>query len=249
MLNERKLRRIISDEARRTINRGDHQRNSLRFLLEADETDKPKVEFPSSGVRVVIDVPATLKARTKYAMFPDLVVARFDQAAAMYRIFDEDELRHIVATGRITGGSYAIKAERDHGASWGSDISQVIRWGNGQRGGRLGSKLFLAKLDAFDYAFAHLDPGITFDPDGPDEQVASFDVGKCTTGLGCSMMNVSADDVDVYRVDPNGRIERTTWGELRSELRAEPEPAAESSSRNGKIVLERWQKIAGLIKG
>lgn len=169
-------------------------------------------------VRVVVDVPATLAARKKYPMFTTMVVARFDQPFALYRAFDGRELKHILSTGRITGGTYSVKAERDHGASWGHNISEIIPWANRQRGNRLGEDLYLAKLDGFDQAFMHLDPEFAIDPNGPEEQPAMMRGDRCNTGLGCSVINVMADDCEFYEIRPDNQIERRSLAELRSTL-------------------------------
>lgn len=171
----------------------------------------------AGSVRVVVDVPATLSARKKYPLFTSMVIARFDQAFALYRAFDGRELKHILSSGRITGGSYSVKAERDHGASWGHNISEIVPWANNQRGGRLGTDLYLAKLDGFDQVFMHLDPEFDIDPNGPPEQEAVMRGDRCNTGIGCSVLNVSADDCEFYRIRPDNQIERMTLSELRRE--------------------------------
>jgi len=197
----------------------------------------------ASTARVMIDVPATLKAREKYPLFTEMFVARFDSSLTMYRIFDENELQHILSTGRITGGQYAVKAEREHGASWGSNITKVITWGNGQRGGRLGNQLYLAKLDAMDFQFAHLGiDGVTVDPNGPAEQPLVMDVEKCSTGLGCSIVNVGVGDVDFFRVEPNSQVEKVSLTELKAELKDPPPvtPAEPEKPKDDKIRDPAW---------
>lgn len=178
--------------------------------------------FQKLATTVVVDVPVTMKARARYPLFTDMIVGRFDSAVSMYRIFDENELGHILSTGRITGGQFAVKAEREHGASWGSNITEVITWGNGQRGKRLGNLLYLAKLDAFDMSFAHLDPGVTIDPTGPEEQKVSFDPKRCNTGVGCSFINISANDVDFFKVSETGQLDKMSLAELKADLKEAP---------------------------
>jgi hypothetical protein len=168
-------------------------------------------------VRVVVDLPATKAARKKYPLFQELIVGTFDQSFPLYRIFDENELRHILSSGKITGGQFSVKAEREHGASWGYNINEVIAWGNGQRGKRLGNELYLAKLDAFDFKFAHIGPDVKVDLDAPlDGQVILMPKETCRTGIGCSVINVGVSDVDLFRVDPGGQIRPVTVSELKS---------------------------------
>lgn len=159
-------------------------------------------------VPVVVDVAATSAARQKHSMHPDMIVGRFDADVTLYRIFDEQEFQHIKQSGRITGGSYAVKAEREFGASWGSDISQVINWGLRQRGTRLGNKLYLARLPAYDMTFAHLDPEVAIDLNDKKEQIVYIDISRCNVGLGCSVSNVSIDDVELFHVKDDGQLSK-----------------------------------------
>ena len=197
--------------------------------------------FVAATARVVIDLPLTLKAREKYPLFNDMFVARFDSSVSMYRIFDENELQHVLSTGRITGGQYAVKAEREHGASWGSNITKVITWGNGQRGGRLGNQLFLAKLDAMDFLFAHLGvEGVVVDLEGPAEQPVTIDVEKCSTGLGCSIMNVGVNDVDFFEVEPNDQIKKVSLSELKTKLKDPPKAEEPEKPKDDKLRDPTW---------
>lgn len=172
----------------------------------------------ASSVRVMIDRDATLKARAKYPLFTDMIVGRFDQQISLYRIFDGKELQHILSSGKITGGQFSVKAERDHGASWGWNVTEVITWGNGQRGKRLGPELYLAKIDAFDKEFAHVGPELPFDPAGPPEQAVSMPRDVCRTGVGCSVIDITTADVDSFsKVSPDGQLSRMTLSDLKAE--------------------------------
>jgi len=170
----------------------------------------------AAGARVVVDVPETMRARERFSMFPDMVVAEFDSSVALYRVFDGEELARILKGGKITGGQYAAKPERAYGASWGHNITQVVRMGNQLRGKRLGEHIYLAKVDGIGLRFAHLDPKIEFDPDGPPKQPASFNPSVCNPGLGCSIMADAGDVDDWYEVRPDGQIERRSVAELRA---------------------------------
>lgn len=174
-------------------------------------------------VKVLIDREATLKARAQFSSHPDGIVGTFETDVTLYRIFDGEELARILQTGRITGGTYSVKAERAFGASWAEDISAVISWGNRLRGGRLGDELYLAKLSVLGKTFYHLDPGIPFDPESPEDQEATWDVSKCNLGLGCSVKDVSLSEVDLFRVDDGGQIHRLTVSEAK-ELVKPPKP-------------------------
>jgi hypothetical protein len=185
-------------------------------------SDRVARQFLAAQVHVLVDVPATLEARARYASFPNSVIAEFDGSISLYRVFDGEELSRIVHSGKITGGTYAVKAERAHGASWGEHITQVIEWGNEKRDKRYGGDIFLAKLDALGKKFFHIDPGITFNPDGPRVQPAVMDRSKISTGLGASIMDVSVHDVDFYVVHPNHQIDPLSLTEAKAYVEARP---------------------------
>jgi hypothetical protein len=172
----------------------------------------------AAAVRILVDVPATLATRKRYSAFPGIVIATFDQSFPLYRVFDGEELKRILTTGKITGGQYAVKPEREHGASWGYNITDVINGGNRLRGKRLGKDIYLAKLDAFDKRFAHLDPEIQFDPEGPTEQEAVMQKDRCYWGLGCSVIDVALDDVDIFEVAESGQLTALGKAELRMRI-------------------------------
>lgn len=176
----------------------------------------------AASVKVVIDRDETLKARQRFPGFNEGIVGTFESAINLYRIFDGEEVARIVRTGRITGGTYSVKAERAYGASWGANITEVIQWGMGQRGKRLGEDLFLAKLDGFDRKFYHLGPKVDFDPEGAEQQEARVDSGICNTGNACTMIDVSANDVDFYTVSSSGQIEKLTLSELKEYVTKKP---------------------------
>lgn len=179
-------------------------------------------------VSVMVDVKETLEARKKWPLFDEAVVGRFDAPVPLYRVFDETELKHVISSGKITGGSYSVAPERAHGASWGYNIDAVINMGNTLRGNRLGNRIYLAKIDGFDEKFLHLSPGIEFDPQGPPEQPAKMDPEKCNPGLGCSIFIKAANVEDFFKVEPNGQIQKMSLAELREEaegLSAKETPA------------------------
>lgn len=149
-----------------------------------------KLNKKGSSVRVTIDEEGTQVARHRFKSFPDLTVAVFDSSAPLYRIIDHYELVQIIHSGRITGGRYAVKAERTFGASWGSNLSNILSWGVRQKEqGRLQGRLYLLKIDAIGRKFAHLDPQI---------KNGVMDLSKCNTGLGCSLIGIDIYDVDAF---------------------------------------------------
>lgn len=178
----------------------------------------------AGSVRVIIDRDETLKARAKFNLFPDMIVGRFEGSIALYRAFDGEELQRVLQGGKLTGGGYSAAPERAYGASWGHNINQVIQAFNNLRGTRIGTDLYLAKIDGFDHQFAHLDPKLGFDPAGPPEQAAPFQADTCNLGLGCSIM-VGTSDVDAfYKVDSSGQINQLSIADLKKEQVTTPQP-------------------------
>lgn len=174
----------------------------------------------ASSVSVRVDIPATIAAKKRWPMFEGLLVGTFESQIALYRIFDGEELNRILASGKITGGNYAVKAERSLGASWAHDISAVIRFGNSARGKRLGKELYLAKIDGADHQFLHLGPeGVSLDLQA-EEQIVKIPKQTCNLGLGCSVADISVHDVDDwYKVLPNDQISKLSLSELKSEVK------------------------------
>lgn len=163
--------------------------------------------FFASTIKILVDVPATVAVRERFSAHPEAVIATFATSITLYRIFDDAELIRILSSGKITGGTYSVKAERAHGASWGENITAVIEWGNALRNKRLGGDLFLAKLGAGGFRFFHLDPEIgPIDPNGPNEQPAAMDRARISTALGASVMDVGLHDVGLFVVHPNHQL-------------------------------------------
>jgi hypothetical protein len=180
-------------------------------------------------VRILID-----RDETKSVYKPPsrcAIVGTFESPFSLYRVFDGEELRRSLKSNRITGGIYAVPLERQYGASWGEDISQVISWGNQQRGRRLGDDLFLAKIDADGRRFFHLNlPDVPFDPNGPESQPATMNVSKCSTGLGCSIVNVAFNDAQIFTVSREGQISAANDADLQAYLKAKPQKPVELRS-------------------
>jgi len=172
-------------------------------------------------VSVLVDREETLKVRSRFKESPDgqgSIVGTFETGVSLYRIMDGEELRRVVRSGKILGGMFAVKSERAYGASWGEDISQVIAWGNRARGERLGSELFLAKIDASGKKFFHLNPKIEYDSASPT-QTFKMDVSQCSVGLGCSIVGVAFDEAQFYSVDTAGHITPLSDADLKKALK------------------------------
>jgi hypothetical protein len=217
----------------------------------------------AGNVTVLVDVPATLQARKRWPSFSEIVVGSFEGQMTLYRVFDGEEMMHILTSGKITGGKYSIPAERSMGASWANDISAVIRMGNAARGKRLGQKIYLAKLDATGKQFLHLGPGVELDT-SVDEQRVSMSKDRCNPGLGCSVANVSVGDIDdFYEVLPNDQISKVPMSLLTHQLRdggltgdkaaalkvaARVIEAANYFQVGDQVLYGKWKNKRGILK-
>lgn len=168
-----------------------------------------------------VDLDATKKARKDFPAHPEGVVARFLSPVWLYRILDEEELVRIVRTGYVTGGTYSVRAERSFGASWGTDLAQILQWGRGQRGGRLGDRLYLARLEGRGRVFYHLDLGLP-EPIGEIPDQIRINPDRIGIALGASIPQVQLAQVDLYRVPPQGPIQPVSAPEIRQIVQDRP---------------------------
>ena len=156
-------------------------------------------------VRVSVDQEKTAQGRKKYG--GQFVVGTFESPIKLYRILDGEELRAIASSGRITGGYYSIASEQAYGAAWGADRSEVVEWGNDQRGGRLGHELFLAEIEGQGRTFGH-----HHYPNMPDD--GEVPTTMCSTGAGCAL-EVGVDDVvSWHEVGEDGSVQPVSYEEL-----------------------------------
>lgn len=137
------------------------------------------------------------------------LVATFLGSVRLYRILDGEELDRIFKSGKVTGGTYSVKAERAFGAAWGSEPKALIKWGNSLRGGRLGTQLYLAEMDARGKTFIHLDPGVGLD-------ATTVDPSKFNPGLGANVSDVSIQDIKLSVVSEQGNVQPLTLAEAKA---------------------------------
>jgi hypothetical protein len=147
------------------------------------------------------------------------VIGKFRGSVKLYRVVDGEELRKILDTGVIKGGDFAAPSERRHGASWGTNRKEVVTWGEGQRGKRLGHELFLMEIDGKGKRFFHMAVPQAelpeYDEDIPGSQFfeTQIPVEVCNTGLGCSMEVDVRDVKQWFEVEPGGKlVKQTTQG-------------------------------------
>jgi len=154
----------------------------------------------ASPIRVEVIRDETEKAIQRFGK--GVAVARMLDPVPMFRVMDGEELRSVFDTGEIKGGSYAVPGERAFGSQWGTSLPEVAKWGDVQRGKRLGHELFVAEIDGKGRVFSHLSGA-----DGqlqPDSGIVSLDSKFCNTGLGCSFKVGLGDVRRWYLVDENG---------------------------------------------
>ena len=166
--------------------------------------------FTSGSVQVEVLPKLSEKARLKTNS--GTAIGRFLSTMPLYRVFDGEELQNILDTGEIKGGHYSVPAERAYGAQWGGDKNEVVKWGEGQRGRRLGHELFLAEIDGKGRVFAHLSAA-----DGkmkPDAGTISLPASFCSTGLGCSV-HAGLQSVKKWYVVENGKAIPSTLKDIR----------------------------------
>lgn len=167
--------------------------------------------FMTAAVKVEVIDKATEKARQRFGQ--GIAIGRFKSPIKLYRVFDGEELREILDTGEIKGGDYSVKGERAFGAQWGGDKVEVAKWGERQRGKRLGHELFLAEIDGNGRVFSHLSGA-----DGkmnPGVGIIDLDPTFCSTGLGCSIPIQSNSVKGWYSVE-NGTPTKVSLNDLKS---------------------------------
>lgn len=166
--------------------------------------------YLSAGtVKVEVIDQATEKARNRFGQ--GIGIGRFKSPIKLYRVFDGEELREILDTGEIKGGDYSVPGERAFGAQWGADQAQVAKWGERQRGKRLGHELFMAEIDGNGRVFSHLSGA-----DGkmqPGAGTIDLDPTFCSTGLGCSVP-IRTNSVTGWYVVEGGIPTKTSMRDL-----------------------------------
>jgi len=166
-------------------------------------------QFLANTVQIEVVETATAKARQRFG--PGIAIGRFLSPIKLYRVFDGEELRQIIDTGEIKGGDYSVSGERAFGSQWGSDLNEVVQWGERQRSARLGHELFVAQIEGKGRAFAHLSGA-----DGKMEpgETVSLDTSFCSTGLGCSMQISRREVSQWFTVEPVGKLRKVTYRDL-----------------------------------
>jgi hypothetical protein len=173
-------------------------------------------------VRVEVLMDETEEAIKRFGK--GIAVARMLDSVPMFRVMDGEELRSVLGSGEITGGSFSVDGERAFGAQWGASLPEVAKFGHDwRRSGRLGNELFIAEMDGKDRVFAHL-TGFGGELQ-PDSGVISVDSDSCSTGLGCSFRVKDSEVKQWHVVDESGktsRISKSDLGKMVSQVGLKP---------------------------
>jgi len=176
------------------------------------------------AVKVQVSPRGTNKARKQFG--GAIAIGKFLSPIQLFRVFDGEELRRILSTGKIEGGSYSIAGERAYGSQWGSNRTEIAQWGEAQRGKRLGHELFMAEIQGKGRSFAHLEgAGGKMDPKAG---TIDLDPAFCSSGLGCSLKVETSDVLQWYTVRGGG---------------AEPTPLLELQGQLGQVGLREREIV------
>lgn len=139
-----------------------------------------------------------LMLRNKYTLFKDIGIGTFLTTTLLWRCIDEKEYGLIFKTNKITGGDYAVPAEKYMGASFSGSRQDVIDWGiRVKTNGRLKGQLYIIGINAVDKEFLSLTMVERLTKQGLKYEVGDFTVDGSlgNTGIGFSVRNVTLDDV------------------------------------------------------
>ena len=199
-------------------------------------TDAPPMLPPGAMVAVRID-PKLGAAEGKR------LTGKFEDHIPLYRVVDSYEIDSLVAADaaihphdslNINGGYWNVAAEREHGAAWGTDPTEIVKWGKYWSEGakRLGTEQYLLDVDGKGHAFGHLEGLANYGEPNPGFRVSKRDVLASmgtpvmvdprlfNTGLGANLRPPVAA-VGVRRVNADGSLgPRRPLSELIDERRA-----------------------------
>jgi hypothetical protein len=146
-----------------------------------------------------------LALRERYKLFKNIGVATFLSTTFLWRVVDENEFQIILKTGKITGGDYAVPAEKLFGASYGGSREEVLNWGLKVKSrGRYSGQLYIFGINAEDKEFLNLNMVERLAEQGIEYQVGDFTIDSKLgdVGLGFSVRDVDLNDVRfIYKVD------------------------------------------------
>ena len=200
----------------------------------------------AGSVKIKIYEAPTEQARKKYRN--NMIRGKFLTPIPLYRVFDGEELNRVLDTGEFTGGDYSVRAERDFGAQWGANLDEIIKWGEWQRGKRLGHELFIAEIDGKGKPFAHLEnPGGIYEPQSEEPtQEVTLDAEFCRTALGCSVAADMRHVKNWYMVEPGGKLRKVSRADLETMRKTLGQKPRKIDLFMGALIRPRGQLRKGL---
>lgn len=135
-------------------------------------------------------------------LFKKVGIGTFLTTVWLWRCMVEAEFLDILNTGKVVGGTFSIKVERNFGASFSGSRDDVLNWCS--KNTRYQGQLYIIGINAQQKEFLNL--GME---DGMEAQGLKYEVGDLIintkigdTGLGFSVRDVTIDDIHfIYKVD------------------------------------------------
>lgn len=153
--------------------------------------------------------------RERYKLFPNIGIATFLSSPILWRVVDQNEYDIIMRIGKVTGGEFSIKPEREMGPSFTGSRSNAVAFGLAwKKANRLKGQLYLIGINAEDKEFLNLSMVERFEKQGLKYEVGDYDIHSSLgdSSLGFSVRNVSLQDVNyIYEVSDNGELKDITY--------------------------------------
>lgn len=159
--------------------------------------------------------------REKYKLFPKIGIATFLSSPILWRVIDQKEYDIIMKTGKVTGGEFSIKPEREMGASFTGSRSNAVAFGLAwKKANRLKGQLYLIGINAEDKEFLNLNMEERFEKQGLKYGIGDFDIHSSLgdTSLGFSVRNVTLKDINyIYEINDSGDLKDITYDVIKYE--------------------------------
>ena len=118
-------------------------------------------------------------------------------------------------TGKVTGGEFSIKPEREMGPSFTGSRSNAVAFGLAwKKANRLKGQLYLIGINAEDKEFLNLSMVERFEKQGLKYDIGDFDIHSSLgdTTLGFSVRNVTSKDINyIYELSDSGQLKDITY--------------------------------------
>jgi hypothetical protein len=146
-----------------------------------------------------------LTLRQKYSLFKDIGVATFLTTTILWRAIDENEYNIIMKSGKLSGGNWAIPAEKYFGASFSGSRDDALLFGKKWKEvDRLKGQLYLIGINAQDKEFLNLAMVERMKKQGLEYKVGDIVINSelGNHGIGFSVRDVTLNDVKyIYKIN------------------------------------------------